>query len=57
LIVGKDGLSLALGAAPFRRKLEEAGRVIAETDRRGSRASAIMLDDDARPERVVVRTR
>jgi cell division protein FtsQ len=57
LLVGKEGLSLALGTPPFRRKLEEAGRVTAEMDRRGARAQAIMLDDEARPERVVVRTR
>jgi cell division protein FtsQ len=56
-VVGKDGLSLALGGPPFRRKLEEAGRVVAELDRRGTKAEAIMLDDEARPERVVVRTR
>jgi cell division protein FtsQ len=56
-IVGKDGMSLALGGPPFRRKLEEAGRVIAELDRRGTKAEAIMLDDEARPERVVVRAR
>jgi cell division protein FtsQ len=57
LIVGKDALSVALGGPPFRRKLEEAGRVTAELDRRGVRPQAIMLDDEARPERVVVRTR
>jgi cell division protein FtsQ len=57
LMVGKDALALALGSPPFRRKLEEAGRVTAELDRRGVRAQAIMLDDEARPERVVVRAR
>jgi cell division protein FtsQ len=57
LIVGKDAMSLALGGPPFRRKLEEAGRVLAELDRRGSRAEAIMMDDEARPERVVARVR
>jgi cell division protein FtsQ len=56
-IVGKDGMSLALGGPPFRRKLEEAGRVIAELDRRGTKAGAVLLDDEARPERVVVRAR
>jgi cell division protein FtsQ len=56
-IVGREGMSLALGTPPFRRKLEEAGRVIAELDRRGTKAEAIMLDDEARPERVVVRAR
>jgi cell division protein FtsQ len=57
LMVGKDGMSLSLGAPPFRKKLEEAGRVTAELDRKGTHALAIMLDDEARPERVVVRTR
>jgi cell division protein FtsQ len=57
LTVGKDGLSLSLGGPPFRKKLEQAGRVTAELDRRGTHAQAIMLDDEARPERVVVRTR
>jgi cell division protein FtsQ len=56
-IVGREGMLLALGGPPFRRKLEEAGRVIAEMDRRGTKAEAVMLDDEARPERVVVRSR
>jgi cell division protein FtsQ len=56
-VVGKESMSLAFGVPPFRRKLEEAGRVIAELDRRGTKAEAIMLDDEARPERVVVRAR
>jgi len=57
LVVGKDGVSLALGLPPFRRKLEEAGRIFAELDRRGEHAAIVMLDDEARPDRVVVRTR
>jgi cell division protein FtsQ len=57
LVIGKEGLSVALGSPPFRKKLEEAVRVTAELDRRGTRAQALMLDDEARPERVVVRTR
>jgi cell division protein FtsQ len=57
LIVGKDGVSLALGLPPFRRKLEEAGRIFAELERRDTRPSVVMLDDEARPDRVVVRTR
>jgi cell division protein FtsQ len=57
LVLGKEGLLLALGGPPFRRKLEEAAKVSAELDRRGTHAEAIMLDDDARPDRVVVRTR
>ncbi|WP_394832529.1 FtsQ-type POTRA domain-containing protein [Pendulispora rubella] len=57
LIVGKNALQLNLGDPPFRRKLDQAVRVLAELDRRGARADAIMLDNDARPERVVVRMR
>jgi cell division protein FtsQ len=57
LVVGRSGMQLVLGGPPFRRKLEQAARVVAELDKRGSKADAIMLDNDARPERVVVRMR
>ena len=57
LIVGRSAMQLVLGAPPFRRKLDQATRVVAELDRRGARADAIMLDNDSRPERVVVRMR
>lgn len=57
LIVGKAGLQLALGDPPFRKKLDQAARVVAELEKRGAKADAIMLDNDARPERVVVRVR
>jgi cell division protein FtsQ len=57
LVVGKDGIGIALGEPPFRRKLDEAARVLSELDRRGAKAETIMIDNDARPERVVVRMR
>ena len=57
LIVGKNGLQLALGEPPYRKKIDEAARVLAELERRGSKADAILLDNEARPERVVVRMR
>lgn len=57
LFVGKSAIALELGVAPFRHKLEEAGRVLAELDRRGAKADAIMLDSEAHPERVVARVR
>jgi cell division protein FtsQ len=57
LIVGRSAMQLVLGVPPFRRKLDQATRVVAELDRRGARADAIMLDNDSRPERVVVRMR
>ncbi|HEX4448917.1 MAG TPA: FtsQ-type POTRA domain-containing protein [Polyangiaceae bacterium] len=57
LVVGKNAVELVLGAPPFRRKLEQAARVVAELDKRGAKADAIMLDNDTRPDRVVVRMR
>ena len=57
LVVGKSAMSLVLGEPPFRRKLEEAARVLTELDHRGAKADAIMLDNEGRPERVVVRMR
>jgi cell division protein FtsQ len=47
LVLGKSSVHVALGAPPFRRKL----------DRRGAKADAVMLDNQARPERAVVRLR
>ena len=57
VVVGRGAMQLVLGGPPFRRKLDQAARVVAELDRRGAKADAIMLDNDARPERVVVRMR
>ena len=57
LFVGKSAVALELGPAPFHHKLDEAARVIAELDRRGAKPDTIMLDNEARPERVVVRVR
>lgn len=57
LVVGKSAVGLHLGAPPYRRKLEQAARVLGELDRRGAKADAIMLDSEARPDRVVVRMR
>ena len=57
LMVGKTSTALRMGAAPYRKKLEQAVRIVAELDRRGGKPDVIMLDDDARPERVVVRMR
>jgi cell division protein FtsQ len=57
LVVGHTALQLALGGPPFHRKLDQAARVVAELDRRGAKPEAIMLDNDARPDRVVVRMR
>jgi cell division protein FtsQ len=57
VVVGRNALELVLGGPPFRRKLDQAARVVAELDKRGAKADSIMLDNDSRPERVVVRMR
>jgi len=57
LVIGKSALTLELGSPPFRRKLEHAARVLADLDRRGAKADALLLDDEARLDRVVVRMR
>jgi len=57
IVVGRTATELVLGGPPFRRKLDQAARVFAELDKRGAKAEAIMLDNDGRPERVVVRMR
>jgi cell division protein FtsQ len=57
LVVGKNAVALHMGGPPYRRKLEQAMRVVAELDRRGAKPDSIMLDNEARPERVVVRMR
>ncbi|APR99687.1 cell division protein FtsQ/DivIB [Pajaroellobacter abortibovis] len=55
LIIGDPPIAVALGFPPFRRKIQQAILVFAELERRGARAKAIMLDNEARPEKVVVR--
>lgn len=57
LTVGKHAVTLMMGKEPFRRKLDQASRVLRETERRGAKIDAVLLDNDARPERVVVRMR
>ncbi len=57
LVVGRSATELVLGGPPFRRKLDQAARIVAELDKRGAKPDAIMLDNDGRPDRVVVRMR
>jgi len=49
--------SLVLGGPPFRKKLDQAARVAFELERRGQKPDSILLDNDARPDRVVARVR
>ena len=57
LVVGKDATALHLGRGPYRQSLEQANRVLAELQNRKGNASVVFLDNDAHPERVVVRMR
>jgi len=57
LEVGSPVTTLVLGGPPFRRKLDQAARVVSELERRGQKPDAVLLDNDARPERVVARVR
>jgi cell division protein FtsQ len=55
--VGREAIALSLGQPPYRDKIEEASRILNEVARRKANASVIFLDNDAHPERVVVRMR
>jgi cell division protein FtsQ len=55
--IGREAIALSLGQPPYRDKIEEAARILSEVARRKANASVIFLDNDAHPERVVVRMR
>jgi cell division protein FtsQ len=55
LTVGKQGITLALGLPPYARKLSMAGDVVGELRAKGRSPGIVFLDNDAHPERVVVR--
>jgi cell division protein FtsQ len=57
LVVGKDPIVLYLGRGPYRQSVEQAAKVLGEVPRRGAQASVVFLDNEAHPERVVVRMR
>jgi len=57
LTVGKDGVTLELGHGPWRKKLLMAARVIGRLRAKGQQPGIVFLDNEAHPERVVVRMR
>lgn len=57
LVVGEPPLTLHLGAAPFKSKLRRATRILSQVKRKGGEAGVVFLDNEAHPERVVVRLR
>jgi cell division protein FtsQ len=57
LTAGKDGVTLELGTGPWRKKLLMAEEVVGELRRKGRTPGIVFLDNQAHPERVVVRMR
>jgi cell division protein FtsQ len=57
LTVGKRGTTLHLGTGPFRQKLLMAARIVARLSANGELPGIVFLDNQAHPERVVVRMR
>ena len=57
LVVGRQAISIALGHPPYKGKLEQADRVFSELTKRKAEAEIVFLDNEASPERVVVRMR
>jgi cell division protein FtsQ len=57
LVIGRQGVSLRLGKGPWLMKLRMAERVLQKVQRQGKVPGILFLDNDAHPERVVVRMR
>lgn len=57
LTAGQQGLTLELGTAPWKQKLLRATRVVERAQARGQLPGILFLDNQAHPERVVVRMR
>ena len=57
LTVGKDGITLELGTGPWQKKLLMAEEVVAELRKKGRTPGMVFLDNQAHPDRVVVRMR
>jgi cell division protein FtsQ len=57
LVVGNSGITFHLGKGPVRQKLLMAARVLARVRARKQTPTIVFLDNEAHPERVVVRLR
>jgi cell division protein FtsQ len=57
LVVGNSAITFNLGQGPFRQKLLMAGRVLGKLGAKRQTPSIVFLDNQAHPERVVVRLR
>jgi cell division protein FtsQ len=57
LTAGREGVTLELGTGPWRKKLLMAEEVVGELRKKGRTPGIVFLDNQAHPERVVVRMR
>jgi hypothetical protein len=57
LVVGELGVSLVFGKGPVEQKLLMAARVLGKVRAKGELPKVVFLDNEAHPERVVVRLR
>jgi len=55
--IGKEAIALSLGQPPYREKIDQVRSILGEIGRRKANASVVFVDNDAHPERVVVRMR
>jgi cell division protein FtsQ len=57
MTVGRNAVTIELGSPPYRRKVLRAAQVLGEVGRRKADPAVVFLDNEAHPERVVVRMR
>jgi cell division protein FtsQ len=57
LTVGKEPVVVVFGKGPYRQAIDEASRVLAEVAGRRAQPAVVFVDNEAHPERVVVRMR
>jgi cell division protein FtsQ len=57
LLISEQGITLKLGKGPVQQKLLMAARVVGKVRARGETPALVFLDNEAHPERVVVRLR
>ncbi|HSC89111.1 MAG TPA: FtsQ-type POTRA domain-containing protein [Polyangiaceae bacterium] len=57
LTVGRQGVALHLGAPPYQQKLARAVRVLGKVEAGAAEPGVVFLDNEAHPERVVVRVK
>lgn len=55
VVIGSDGIRLVFGEPPFRAKVDKAERILEELRYRKVKRAVLFLDNQAHPERVVVR--